>query len=210
MFQRFCSSRVFSQPACVVGAVRLHRGLCNLAPRLRQHRLRRQSFPLRNPHLTVESRATDSPPSGRNLQMHKRHQSRWALFTLGALLFVSPAVATRHSGSSHHASGSHRSGSSHSSRIRGSHGSGSSRSHSSSRIRGSSHTHGNIHRSAAAKDEFIRQHPCPSGQTHGCKGYVVDHVKPLACGGADAPFNMQWQTTADAKAKDKWERNGCR
>jgi len=22
---------------------------------------------------------------------------------------------------------------------------------------------------------------------------------------ADAPFNMQWQTTAQAKAKDQWE-----
>jgi hypothetical protein len=35
---------------------------------------------------------------------------------------------------------------------------------------------------------------------------VIDHVKPLATGGADAPSNMQWQTKADAKAKDKWER----
>jgi hypothetical protein len=26
---------------------------------------------------------------------------------------------------------------------------------------------------------------------------------------ADAPENMQWQTTADAKSKDKWERIGC-
>jgi hypothetical protein len=39
---------------------------------------------------------------------------------------------------------------------------------------------------------------------------VVDHVKPLACGGADAPGDMQWQTVAAAKAKDKWERIGCR
>jgi hypothetical protein len=38
---------------------------------------------------------------------------------------------------------------------------------------------------------------------------VIDHIKPLACGGADAPANMQWQTTADAKAKDKWERREC-
>jgi hypothetical protein len=42
-----------------------------------------------------------------------------------------------------------------------------------------------------------------------CPGYVVDHVKPLACGGADAPWNMQWQTKANAKAKDKTERSGC-
>jgi len=42
------------------------------------------------------------------------------------------------------------------------------------------------------------------------KGYVVDHVVPLACGGEDAPRNMQWQTKADAKAKDKTERVGCK
>jgi hypothetical protein len=38
---------------------------------------------------------------------------------------------------------------------------------------------------------------------------VIDHVNPLEGGGADAPFNMQWQTIADGKAKDKTERN-CR
>lgn len=27
--------------------------------------------------------------------------------------------------------------------------------------------------------------------------------------GEDAPSNMQWQTVADAKAKDKWERKEC-
>ena len=40
-------------------------------------------------------------------------------------------------------------------------------------------------------------------------GEIKDHVKPLACGGPDAPSNMQWQTKADAKAKDKWETKGC-
>src|SRR5216683_7638817 len=33
-----------------------------------------------------------------------------------------------------------------------------------------------------------------TGYPHGRKGYVVDHVKPLACGGVDAPSNMQWQS----------------
>jgi hypothetical protein len=68
-----------------------------------------------------------------------------------------------------------------------------------------------IKRSAKAKDEFQRAHPCPStGRTSGgCRGYVVDHVNPLACGGADAPGNMEWQTAAAAKAKDKVERAGC-
>ena len=35
--------------------------------------------------------------------------------------------------------------------------------------------------------------------------YVVDHIVPLKRGGADTPANMQWQTEAAAKAKDKWE-----
>lgn len=64
---------------------------------------------------------------------------------------------------------------------------------------------GRIKRSAHAKDDFMRQ----TGHPHGWPGHVVDHVKPLACGGADDPSNMQWQTTADAKAKDKVERKGC-
>ena len=82
---------------------------------------------------------------------------------------------------------------------------------SSTRSRSSSHTgkkshHRKIHRRAAAKDQFMRD----SGYAHGRKGYVIDHQIPLACGGADSPSNMQWQTKADAAAKDKWERNGCR
>ena len=68
-----------------------------------------------------------------------------------------------------------------------------------------------IKRSQSAKIEFKASHPCPAnGATKGpCKGYVIDHVKPLACGGADKPENMQWQTIADGQAKDKWERIGC-
>lgn len=66
-------------------------------------------------------------------------------------------------------------------------------------------------RSASAKADFRQQHPCPAtGSTKGpCHGYVIDHIKALACGGADRPENMQWQTVADGKAKDKWERKEC-
>ena len=72
-------------------------------------------------------------------------------------------------------------------------------------------SHGRIERSAEARDAFKRQQPCPStGKSSGpCPGYVIDHVKPLECGGADSPSNMQWQTIADGKAKDKTEA-GCR
>jgi hypothetical protein len=68
-----------------------------------------------------------------------------------------------------------------------------------------------IERSEAAKSAFKKLHPCPAnGHTSGsCPGYVIDHIKALACGGADDPSNMQWQTIAEGKAKDKVERNGC-
>ena len=70
---------------------------------------------------------------------------------------------------------------------------------------------GQISRSSKAKGKFERQKPCPTtGRTSGpCAGYVVDHVKPLACGGEDKPSNMQWQSREAAKVKDRWERSGC-
>lgn len=68
-----------------------------------------------------------------------------------------------------------------------------------------------MRRSQNAKIAFKAEHPCPAtGARKGpCKGYVIDHVTPLACGGADRPENMQWQSTAEGKAKDKWERRDC-
>ena len=56
-------------------------------------------------------------------------------------------------------------------------------------------------RSESAKREFMKM----TGYSHGKQGYVVDHIVPLKRGGADAPSNMQWQTVAEAKAKDKRE-----
>jgi hypothetical protein len=66
-------------------------------------------------------------------------------------------------------------------------------------------SHGRIKRSASARREFMQE----TGYAHGRPGYVIDHIVPLACGGPDDPSNMQWQTIADAKAKDRWERIGC-
>lgn len=64
-----------------------------------------------------------------------------------------------------------------------------------------------IHRSHAAIDAFKREHPCPStGKPRGrCQGWIIDHRIALCVGGEDAPENMEWQTVAQAKAKDKWE-----
>jgi hypothetical protein len=66
---------------------------------------------------------------------------------------------------------------------------------------GARDTHGRIIRSEAAKRAFMSM----TGFPHGRPGYVVDHIIPLKRGGADAPSNMQWQTIAEGKAKDKWE-----
>lgn len=66
---------------------------------------------------------------------------------------------------------------------------------------------GRIHRSTAARNAFRRANPCPATHhiTGPCPGYVIDHIVPLKRGGPDEPNNMQWQTIADAKAKDKVE-----
>ena len=58
---------------------------------------------------------------------------------------------------------------------------------------------------------FIKANTCPVPDAPKGRrpGYVIDHVTPLACGGADHPDNMQWQTTEQAKLKDKWERRKC-
>jgi hypothetical protein len=60
---------------------------------------------------------------------------------------------------------------------------------------------GRIKRSYVAIYEFKKE----TGYPHGRPGYVIDHVIPLKRGGCDCPSNMQWQTKAEAKAKDKIE-----
>lgn len=65
---------------------------------------------------------------------------------------------------------------------------------------------GRFIRSSSARARFMRQ----TGYVGGRPGYVVDHVIALACGGSDSPENMQWQTIAEARAKDRLERRGCR
>lgn len=60
-----------------------------------------------------------------------------------------------------------------------------------------------IHRSRSEVRKFLRLH----GYAHGRYGYVVDHIIPLACGGADKTWNMQFQTVCEGKAKDRWELN---
>jgi hypothetical protein len=66
---------------------------------------------------------------------------------------------------------------------------------------------GRIRRNSAARREFRNAHPCPgTGYTSGpCAGFVIDHIQALKHGGADTAENMQWQSAAAAKAKDRVE-----
>lgn len=70
---------------------------------------------------------------------------------------------------------------------------------------------GRIARSSDQRRSFMQQNPCPAtGKSYGsCPGWIIDHINPLACGGADNPSNMQWQDKVSARAKDKWERKYC-
>ena len=73
---------------------------------------------------------------------------------------------------------------------------------------------GKIKRSQQLLAEFKRLHPCPStGKARGaCPGWAIDHVIPLAVGGCDAIFNLQWlpdsiKSCASDDCKDRWERD---
>lgn len=66
-------------------------------------------------------------------------------------------------------------------------------------------SHGRIKRDPKQRAAFESS----TGYPHGRKGYVVDHIVPLECGGADVPSNMQWQTKEAAVLKDKGEMR-CR
>lgn len=48
-----------------------------------------------------------------------------------------------------------------------------------------------------------------SGGSVSVSGYVVDHIIALKRGGKDDSSNMQWQTTADAKAKTNGSKPGA-
>jgi len=67
------------------------------------------------------------------------------------------------------------------------------------------------YRSRGVTREFQRARPCPStgGTSGGCPGCRKDHVIHLVCGGPDAVSNLQWQTIAAARAKDRWELRAC-
>lgn len=63
-------------------------------------------------------------------------------------------------------------------------------------------------RKQSVKHRFDVSQGYPKGRT----GYIVDHTCALACGGKDIISNMQYQTFAESKTKDKWEFSviGCK
>ena len=74
-------------------------------------------------------------------------------------------------------------------------------------------SYGNIKRSEKVLNSFRRIHPCPAtGKEIGsCKGWAIDHVIPLACGGCDAVSNLQWlpneiKSCKGKLCKDRFER----
>lgn len=65
--------------------------------------------------------------------------------------------------------------------------------------------HGHLMRSMTVRRHFWAM----TGHPHGWPGHVVDHKQPLCACGKDEPANLQWQTIAEGKAKDRWERALC-
>lgn len=60
---------------------------------------------------------------------------------------------------------------------------------------------------------YRKLYPCPSTglKTGACKGWALDHTRPLDCGGVDAVWNLTWMPDAIKSApgpnsKDHYER----
>lgn len=66
---------------------------------------------------------------------------------------------------------------------------------------------GSILRSSKVRTEFKKLYPCPSfNSITGYCEWIMDHPIPLACGGVDAVYNLQWLPISMWKEKSKWER----
>jgi 5-methylcytosine-specific restriction endonuclease McrA len=73
---------------------------------------------------------------------------------------------------------------------------------------------GDILRRADVLRAFKQAHRCPSTglYTGDCPGWAMDHVVPLACGGCDAVWNLQWlpndlkSDAGEPHDKDRFER----
>lgn len=78
--------------------------------------------------------------------------------------------------------------------------------------------HGRIYRSRAMVRQFQHMTVCPITRLTGrCTGMIVDHRVPLLCAKTesdrlrlDHPDNMQYQTPAESRAKDRIEGRFCK
>ena len=68
---------------------------------------------------------------------------------------------------------------------------------------------GSTLRSAQVIAAFKRQWACPVTGAHigSCKGWAIDHIIPLDCGGLDAVFNMQWLPDQIKSAKGEFSKD---
>jgi hypothetical protein len=70
----------------------------------------------------------------------------------------------------------------------------------------------NVTEAAQCRNPKIKhQFDLEQGYPKGRKGYIVDHICSLKCGGLDITKNMQYQTIEESKKKDTWENTklGC-
>lgn len=72
---------------------------------------------------------------------------------------------------------------------------------------------GATQRSPQVLAAFRELYHCPATKsaTGPCPGWAIDHVIPLACGGADAVYNLQWlpneiKSASGRVSKDRFER----
>jgi hypothetical protein len=72
---------------------------------------------------------------------------------------------------------------------------------------------GEIKRRSDVLTAFKKLYACPSTGLHtgSCPDWSIDHTLPLALGGCDAVFNLQWlpnaiKSCAGTACKDRWER----
>jgi hypothetical protein len=73
---------------------------------------------------------------------------------------------------------------------------------------------GSIRRRADVLRVFRKLYACPATKefSGACPGWAIDHIFPLANGGCDAVWNLQWlplaiKSCAGTICKDRWERS---
>ena len=68
-----------------------------------------------------------------------------------------------------------------------------------------------LQQDSGQKELFLKKYACPMTGKHTeiCKGWVVGYIKPLCAGGVDRIANMQWQTVATAKRKEREAQKLC-